>query len=284
MTPTSRKAQALILFRLHYASETATFFTFLPRSLQFAMTPTSRSIMIIVTIAAVAVPPFLVAVWPYQAELGPVMTNMDADDSIMLQKKVAVSTMKSAVAVAEAAEVAATESASGAAEVAVAEEAGAVADGAATESASVAAEEAVAEEAVAVADGAATESASVAALAVPVAGSRISTKRQRLTLDNNQKVYIENQPVLGDGAGDGALGECRSLASFVANPDAPAVKVCGTNIKATFYLRPRCQGYYEHSKTLGQCDTGLPPDTCESWSPADDPRFGHYTSYMIDPC
>merc|ERR1740123_1299273 len=166
--------------------------------------------------------------------------------------------MKSAVAVAEAAEVAATESASGAAEVAVAEEAGAVAD------------------------GAATESASVAALAVPVAGSRISTKRQRLTLDNNQKVYIENQPVLGDGAG--ALGECRSLASFVANPDAPAVKVCGTNIKATFYLRPRCQGYYEHSKTLGQCDTGLPPDTCESWSPADDPRFGHYTSYMIDPC
>merc|ERR1740129_26734 len=268
MTPTSRKAQALILFRLHYASETATFFTFLPRSLQFAMTPTSRSIMIIVTIAAVAVPPFLVAVWPYQAELGPVMT-----------KKVAVSTMKSAVAVAEAAEVAATESASGAAE-----EAGAVADGAATESASVAAEEAVAEEAVAVADGAATESASVAALAVPVAGSRISTKRQRLTLDNNQKVYIENQPVLGDGAGDGALGECRSLASFVANPDAPAVKVCGTNIKATFYLRPRCQGYYEHSKTLGQCDTGLPPDTCESWSPADDPRFGHYTSYMIDPC
>merc|ERR1740129_924598 len=182
MTPTSRKAQALILFRLHYASETATFFTFLPRSLQFAMTPTSRSIMIIVTIAAVAVPPFLVAVWPYQAELGPVMTNMDADDSIMLQKKVAVSTMKSAVAVAEAAEVA------------VAEEAGAVADGAATESASVAAEEAVAEEAVAVADGAATESASVAALAVPVAGSRISTKRQRLTLDNNQKVYIENQP------------------------------------------------------------------------------------------
>merc|ERR1740122_14360 len=258
MTPTSRKAQALILFRLHYASETATFFTFLPRSLQFAMTPTSRSIMIIVTIAAVAVPPFLVAVWPYQAELGPVMTNMDADDSIMLQKKVGVSTMKSAVAVAEAAEVAATESASGAAE------------------------EAVAEEALAVADGAATESASVAALAVPVEGSRISTKRQRLTLDNNQKVYIENQPVLGDGAGDGALGECRSLASFVANPDAPAVKVCGTNIKATFYLRPRCQGYYEHSKTLGQCDTGLPPDTCESWSPADDPRFGHYTSYMID--
>ena len=102
-------------------------------------------------------------------------------------------------------------------------------------------------------------------LLVAAVGGRISTKRQRLSLDNNQKVYIENQPVLGAGAGDGALNQCRSIApQHVANPDAPAVKVCGTNIKATFYLMNRCQGYYEHSKTLGKCDTGMPPSTCSA--------------------
>merc|ERR1719478_1696417 len=88
-------------------------------------------------------------------------------------------------------------------------------------------------------------------------------------LDINQKVYIETQPVLGDGAGEGALNQCNALApQFVANPDAPAVKVCGTGIKATFFLRGRCEPYYEHSKEVGKCDTGMPSDTCDSWSPA----------------
>eukprot|EP00747_Dinoflagellata_sp_TGD_P157806 gnl/TRDRNA2_/TRDRNA2_177770_c0_seq5.p1 gnl/TRDRNA2_/TRDRNA2_177770_c0~~gnl/TRDRNA2_/TRDRNA2_177770_c0_seq5.p1 ORF type:complete len:136 (+),score=27.58 gnl/TRDRNA2_/TRDRNA2_177770_c0_seq5:84-491(+) len=118
-----------------------------------------------------------------------------------------------------------------------------------------------------------------------VEAGRISLKRQRLSIDNNQRVYIESQPVLGDGAGDGALDTCRALApQHVADPASPSVKVCGTNIKATFYLMNRCQGYYEHSKTLGKCDTGMPPSTCDSYSPAEDPRFGHYQSYKIEPC
>eukprot|EP00747_Dinoflagellata_sp_TGD_P157801 gnl/TRDRNA2_/TRDRNA2_177770_c0_seq11.p2 gnl/TRDRNA2_/TRDRNA2_177770_c0~~gnl/TRDRNA2_/TRDRNA2_177770_c0_seq11.p2 ORF type:complete len:138 (+),score=29.91 gnl/TRDRNA2_/TRDRNA2_177770_c0_seq11:84-497(+) len=118
-----------------------------------------------------------------------------------------------------------------------------------------------------------------------VEAGRISLKRQRLSIDNNQRVYIESQPVLGDGAGDGALDTCRALApQHVADPASPSVKVCGTNIKATFYLMNRCQGYYEHSKTLGKCDTGMPPSTCDSYSPAEDPRFGHYQSYFVEPC
>merc|ERR1719223_886412 len=28
--------------------------------------------------------------------------------------------------------------------------------------------------------------------------------KKKLSLDDNQKVYIENQPILGDGAGEGA--------------------------------------------------------------------------------
>merc|ERR1719324_2141789 len=109
---------------------------------------------------------------------------------------------------------------------------------------------------------------------VAPAASKVRVSKNRL--DINQKVYIENQPVLGDGAGEGALNQCNALApQFVANPDAPAVKVCGTGIKATFYLRGRCEEYYEHSKIVGTCDTR---------SPADDPRFGHYQSYKIEQC
>merc|ERR1719160_1113233 len=120
----------------------------------------------------------------------------------------------------------------------------------------------------------------LAVLAAPVACANFKSK-----LDINQKVYIENAPVLGDGAGEAALNKCTAFAAqHVSNPDAPAVKVCGTGIKMTAYLRNRCEGYYEHSKTIGKCDSGMPPDTCDSYSPAQDPNFGHYQSYIIEMC
>ena len=66
-------------------------------------------------------------------------------------------------------------------------------------------------------------------------------------LDINQIVYIENSPVLGGGAGEGALNNCQAFAAaHVANPATPEVKVCGTGIKATFFLRGRCQEYSSH--------------------------------------
>lgn len=109
--------------------------------------------------------------------------------------------------------------------------------------------------------------------------------QKKLKLDDNQKVYIENQPILGDGAGEGALNQCRELIdAHVQDPNAPAVRVCGTGIKATFYLRGRCEGYYEHSREVGICDTGAPPSSCAAFSPADDPNFGFYQSYMIEQC
>ena len=38
-------------------------------------------------------------------------------------------------------------------------------------------------------------------------------------------MYIESQPVLGDGAGEGNLNKCTPLArQFVENPSAPEVK------------------------------------------------------------
>ena len=108
---------------------------------------------------------------------------------------------------------------------------------------------------------------------------------EKLKLDDNQVVTIEGQPILGNGAGSGALNVCRSLPqSLSQNMAMPAVDVCGTGIKATFYLRNRCEGYYEHSQEIGVCDPGAPPSSCASFSPQDDARFGAYQSYIIEQC
>lgn len=104
-------------------------------------------------------------------------------------------------------------------------------------------------------------------------------------LDINQKVYIEGQPTLGDGAGQGALNKCRNFASqHVSSPDKPNIKVCGTGIKLTAYLMGACKKYYSHSRIIGKCQSSMPPSTCDSFSPAQDARFGAYQSYKIEPC
>ena len=104
-------------------------------------------------------------------------------------------------------------------------------------------------------------------------------------LDINQKVYIEGEPVLGAGSGQGALGKCRSFApQHVTSPAKPAVKVCGTGIKMEAFLMGACKAYHTHSRTIGKCNTGAPPSTCDSFSPDDDKTFGAYQSYKISPC
>jgi len=120
--------------------------------------------------------------------------------------------------------------------------------------------------------------------------SFLQTKRSFLKrkskLDINQKVFIENAAVLGDGAGEGALNVCREFTdAHVANPAAPVVKVCGTGIKATIFLRGRCEAYYEHSHQIGKCDTGMPASTCDVLGPSDTGgKTGAYQSYKIEQC
>merc|ERR1719237_484670 len=82
-----------------------------------------------------------------------------------------------------------------------------------------------------------------------------------------------------------ALNECKQFAAqHVSSPSAPSFKVCGTGIKATIYLRNRCEAYYEHTQIIGGCDTGAPASTCDEKSPATDPRIGAYQSYKVEPC
>merc|ERR1719231_1599361 len=118
-----------------------------------------------------------------------------------------------------------------------------------------------------------------------LAGSASAASLRRNRLDINQKVYVENVPVLGDGAGEAALGVCQTFApSHVADASKPSVKVCGTGIKATIFLRNRCEAYYEHSHVIGKCDTSMASTTCESLGPSNDPNIGTYQSYLIEQC
>jgi len=125
----------------------------------------------------------------------------------------------------------------------------------------------------------------VSVATVSVASATYPLTSLEKSLDINQKVYIAGNSVLGDGAGYAALHQCQAFAaSHVVDPAAPAVKVCGTGIKVTIFLRGRCEGYYEHSHVVGKCDYGGAADTCDSISPAQNPNFGHYQSYLIEPC
>merc|ERR1719378_701966 len=114
-------------------------------------------------------------------------------------------------------------------------------------------------------------------------------------LDINQVVYVEGQPVLGNDVGAGALNQCRAFADFmVSNPDKPEVKVCGTGVKMTVFLLGRCgemstgaalpSSGMAHTWPVGACDPKYPPETCETFSPAIDKRFGAAQSYKIEQC
>jgi len=106
-----------------------------------------------------------------------------------------------------------------------------------------------------------------------------------LGLDINQKVYIEGQPVLGDTAGEDALNKCNFFAqAHVDNPQRPEVKVCGTGIKLTAFVRGRCESYHTHQWTVGSCDKSQPSDSCQTFSPTDDASFGASQSYKIEQC
>merc|ERR1719428_227977 len=115
--------------------------------------------------------------------------------------------------------------------------------------------------------------------------------KNKAKLDINQKAYVEGQPVLGDGAGEGALNVCRAFAEYMVNNLAkPEVKVCGTGIMMTIYLLGRCGEGSLNSADLaytwevGACDTGMSPKTCEAFDALIDPRMGAAQSYKIEQC
>eukprot|EP00928_Gymnodinium_smaydae_P051566 TRINITY_DN3511_c0_g1_i2.p2 TRINITY_DN3511_c0_g1~~TRINITY_DN3511_c0_g1_i2.p2 ORF type:complete len:142 (-),score=39.50 TRINITY_DN3511_c0_g1_i2:56-481(-) len=126
------------------------------------------------------------------------------------------------------------------------------------------------------------------------ASAKLFFQKNNAQLDINQKVYIENAPVLGDGVGEDLLGKCTNFAkAHVDNAEAPKVKVCGTGIKATIYLRgdppahhegSGCREYSKYQWTVGKCDKFMASDTCDEISPAMDANIGAAQSYIIEQC
>merc|ERR550514_2293017 len=121
--------------------------------------------------------------------------------------------------------------------------------------------------------------------------SVIKKGKGQTQLDMFQKVYIEGEPVLGDGVGFEELNVCKNfLDRVVAHPNQPIVKVCGTHIKITVFLLGRCGGGalsaadMAHTWDVGACDTTKPAETCEMFSPAADKRFGAVQSYKVTQC
>merc|ERR1719337_464365 len=125
--------------------------------------------------------------------------------------------------------------------------------------------------------------------------SSLGMKDLKERLDINQKVYIDGQPVLGDGTGVGSLNQCKAFADhFVSDPRKPDVKVCGTGVKMTVYLLGRCgqkstgkalsTSGMAHTWSVGACDKGLDAKTCKEFGPGVDQRFGASQSYKIEQC
>ena len=122
-----------------------------------------------------------------------------------------------------------------------------------------------------------------------------ATVNATVTLDINQKVYVEGQPVLGSGTGSGSLNKCTNFAAHMVNdPRKPEIKVCGTGVKVTVFLLGRCgvmstgralpSSGMAHKWVIGACDKGLDAGTCKSESAIGDMTMGAAQSYKIEQC
>ena len=128
-------------------------------------------------------------------------------------------------------------------------------------------------------------------------GARLHSQRAasfgNSTLDINQKVYIGGTPVFGDNVA-GTLGVCTNFATQdVESSSAPVVKVCGTGIKATIYLRGDppahnagndCVSYHTYQWQVGKCDKSMASETCDIMSPAVDHNVAAAQAYIIEQC
>jgi len=103
----------------------------------------------------------------------------------------------------------------------------------------------------------------------PVAGDEPTEEEEMLQIPHTNKVYINgNEEEL-------KLDVCQKL----PNGDR-TVKVCGTNVRITPYLRNDCAEYKSFS--VGTCDSSQDAETCQEVPLTDGQAF--YQSYKIEQC
>ena len=76
-----------------------------------------------------------------------------------------------------------------------------------------------------------------AAEGIQLRGAASAIDFTEVGLDINQKVYINGEAVLGDGAGEGLLNVCTAFDdATVADPSKPEVTVCGEFLNFLWFV------------------------------------------------
>merc|ERR1719463_920003 len=90
----------------------------------------------------------------------------------------------------------------------------------------------------------------------------------------NEKVTVDGSTFAGDTIAYGC-------SPFTKDP---AVTVCGVRTKVTMYLRGRCEGYHIYSQKVGQCDTGMDTNGCQTYDAASNHWIAAAQSYKVEVC
>lgn len=120
--------------------------------------------------------------------------------------------------------------------------------------------------------------------AVGVAGNLRLLKKSTVPAG---EVFLSDSKVFGSGASGTvpAIGECVALSDAQqTSTTEPRIKVCGTSLKVTAFLKNGCADY--KSVDIGSCDSSKPASTCVEVDPksAEQAGFQHFQSYKIDYC
>merc|ERR1719263_1075656 len=111
------------------------------------------------------------------------------------------------------------------------------------------------------------------ALLLTVVAGRVNLRSNSST-PINEKVTVDGSTFAGDTIAYG----CSPFTS------KPAVTVCGVRTKVTIYMRARCEGYYQYSQKVGQCDTAMDTNGCQTYDASSNHWISAAQSYKVEVC
>merc|ERR1712107_806834 len=109
-------------------------------------------------------------------------------------------------------------------------------------------------------------------------------------LNSTGPLDIVTQGVSIDGVPENRQGKCYNfLPGAITSTGRPVIKVCGTDVKLTAYLRNRCQDYHPSSSdpyklVVGVCDTKKAAGSCDQQSPETVQWLARAQSWKITSC
>eukprot|EP00746_Dinoflagellata_sp_MGD_P125542 gnl/MRDRNA2_/MRDRNA2_60305_c0_seq1.p2 gnl/MRDRNA2_/MRDRNA2_60305_c0~~gnl/MRDRNA2_/MRDRNA2_60305_c0_seq1.p2 ORF type:complete len:118 (+),score=20.16 gnl/MRDRNA2_/MRDRNA2_60305_c0_seq1:82-435(+) len=90
----------------------------------------------------------------------------------------------------------------------------------------------------------------------------------------NEKVTVDGSTFAGDTIAYGCSPFTKEA----------AVTVCGVRTKVTIYMRARCEGYYQYMQKVGQCDTKMDTNGCQTYDATSNHWIAAAQSYKVEVC